>query len=689
MKDIKSSNIVKCIAYIVVPILVLIIMLYATSLILYINYEEDYDNYKDYSQTQRFADEYLYNIRRAVNITKNEKEIIEHNKNVQFKIMDSETNVQIEADSEENYDLEMSNNILNNKEAIQYNFYTIQNYDVLVISENGIIITNVEKTVETDTKDKIINYISSKKHFWMYDGTKLKTNIEKLSYDKVAYNGLDEIIKNSYQVYTALKYDNDDKFYGYDLMCNFVNKTYMQAPVVLFISSVLLVVVCIYIITSIGHKKETEEIYINSLDKIPYEIVFTVFACLMIGEIILLEMFAKMIVSLSSKMIVDSGISMSVLLGVVMYITIAITGVTTIRRIKAHYFFKNTIIYKLAKYVLNGLSKNINQTMKLALKYGLFILVTIVLLSWGIGSNFNLFWILILMAFWYYVFKKILEYVNDLDKIKQKISDMYNGDVDEILNENELKDELKQVAHELNDISSGLSNAIEEATKGERLKTELITNVSHDIKTPLTSIINYVDLMKQEKVRNPKIKEYLEILDKKSQRLKKLTEDLVEASKASSGNIKLTMETLNVKELIKQIDGEFEDKFNKKGLQIIESFSTEDTLIEADSRYMYRVLENMYVNISKYALENSRVYIDVIKTKETVQIALKNISQDKLNISVDELKERFIRGDSSRTTEGSGLGISIAESLTNLQKGKFDIYLDGDLFKVVIEFKAV
>ena len=195
--------------------------------------------------------------------------------------------------------------------------------------------------------------------------------------------------------------------------------------------------------------------------------------------------------------------------------------------------------------------------------------------------------------------------------------------------------------------------------KSERLKTELITNVSHDIKTPLTSIINYVDLMKQENIENEKVKEYLEILDNKSQRLKKLTEDLVEASKASSGNIKLNIEKLNVKELIKQVRGEFEDKFEQRGLEIIENLPEDEIYIEADSRYMFRVMENMYVNISKYALENSRVYIDIKKENDNVKIELKNISKDKLNITVDELMQRFVRGDSARTTEGSGLGLSL------------------------------
>ena len=245
---------------------------------------------------------------------------------------------------------------------------------------------------------------------------------------------------------------------------------------------------------------------------------------------------------------------------------------------------------------------------------------------------------------------------------------------------------MKNMASQINDIAGGLSNAIDEKLKSERLKTELITNVSHDIKTPLTSIINYVDLLKKEGMDGEKAKEYLDILDSKSQRLKKLTEDLVEASKASSGAIKLNMEKLNVNELIKQVSGEFEDKFKARKLEEIITFPENALYIKADSRYMYRVLENMYSNISKYAMEGTRVYTDIIEKDGRIIIQLKNVSKQKLNISADELMQRFVRGEASRNTEGSGLGLSIARSLTELQEGNFNIYLDGDLFKVTIEF---
>lgn len=226
--------------------------------------------------------------------------------------------------------------------------------------------------------------------------------------------------------------------------------------------------------------------------------------------------------------------------------------------------------------------------------------------------------------------------------------------------------------------------------KSEKMKAELITNVSHDIKTPLTSIINYVDLLKKEDIANEKANEYINILDNKSQRLKKLTEDLIEASKVSTGNVSLNLEKINIVELIKQAIGEFEDKFQNKNLQIIVNCQENEININADSRYMYRVVENLFSNIYKYALENSRVYIDIsIVDGTNVVIEIKNISKDKLNISADELMQRFVRGDRSRNTEGSGLGISIAQNLTELQNGIFELKLDGDLFKVKLTFNII
>lgn len=676
MDKLKNSNIVKMLCYSLAPMLVLIIILNACSLIYYAENESDFLNYNGYVESERFVDQYLANIQRAIQIAENEKEYIKKNSKTKTESVMYEDNTltltQVETDKE--------------RSEIQYNFYSIKNYDVLLISPDGEIITNVEKTINTDTREKIEKYILSKKYYWKYDKKDVETNIENMSYEKHYYDGIAYIIDSGYEVYTAVKDENNNEFYAFNMVYEFVSKTYETAPSIIIVSSILLIIICAYIIISIGHKDGVEEIYTNSLDKIPYEIVGFVSICLLTAEIFALGTFLAIINNITTKMMINTSIIGSICVGIIIYITLAITGVTTIRRIKAHIFWENTIVYKIMKFVLNGLFTDLSRTAKLVIQYGGFIWISVII---ALLARDTLIWILLLLAFWYYVFKKILNYNLQIDKIREQIKNMYNGNKGEKLNEEEFSKDLKQVAIELNDISGGLTNAIDEAMKSERLKTELITNVSHDIKTPLTSIINYVDLMKQEEIESEKVKEYLEVLDNKSQRLKKLTEDLVEASKASSGNIKLTMEKLNVKELVKQVSGEFEDKFEKRGLEIIEDLPEEDVFIEADSRYMFRVMENMYVNISKYALENSRVYIDIEKKGDTARISLKNISQDQLNISVDELMQRFVRGDSSRTTEGSGLGISIAKSLTELQKGKFNIYLDGDLFKVVIEFKAI
>ena len=243
------------------------------------------------------------------------------------------------------------------------------------------------------------------------------------------------------------------------------------------------------------------------------------------------------------------------------------------------------------------------------------------------------------------------------------------------------------MADYINHIGEGLDAAVENSLKNERMKTELITNVSHDIKTPLTSIINYIDLLKRENPEDPKIRGYLEVLENKAQRLKVLTEDVVEASKASTGNITLEMTELNFVELVNQVIGEFEEKFEERKLQMIVHFDEEEAIICADGRRLWRVLENVFGNTAKYAMESTRHYVDVSVNRPNVQLSLKNISAQPLNITADELTERFIRGDVSRNTEGSGLGLSIAKDLVQLQGRTMNLILDGDLFKVTIEFK--
>lgn len=244
----------------------------------------------------------------------------------------------------------------------------------------------------------------------------------------------------------------------------------------------------------------------------------------------------------------------------------------------------------------------------------------------------------------------------------------------------------RQMAAAVNDLGDGLRHALQEQMKSERMKADLITNVSHDLKTPLTSIINYVDLLKREELHNEKANEYLEVLDQKSQRLKQLTEDLVEASRASSGNVVLDIRRIDVKELLMQTSGEFVERFEARGLQLVENFPQNPQYVDADGRRLWRIIENLFRNVEKYAMPHTRVYLDLINDGKRVAFSLKNISENPLNIFPEELTERFTRGDESRSTEGSGLGLSIAKDLTEIQKGTFEIYLDGDLFKVMVSF---
>jgi signal transduction histidine kinase len=286
----------------------------------------------------------------------------------------------------------------------------------------------------------------------------------------------------------------------------------------------------------------------------------------------------------------------------------------------------------------------------------------------------------------YLVFHKMYRHAWETDQINQALLHISLGNTTYKIDINSFNGKERELAEHINHISTGLEAALQEKVRSERLKTDLITNVSHDIKTPLTSIINYVDLIKREGIKDEKILGYLEVLDQKSHRLKTLTEDLVEASKASSGNLKLEILNIDFVELIQQTNGEFEEKFAFRHLELVSNLPDEFIFIEADGRYLWRVLENLYNNAFKYAMEHSRVYVDISTEDDMVVFTMKNISETSLNIKAEELTERFVRGDVARTTEGSGLGISIAKSLTELQGGQFQLYIDGDLFKARVAF---
>ncbi len=460
------------------------------------------------------------------------------------------------------------------------------------------------------------------------------------------------------------------------------------------ISTMMTILILLYLSISIGHKNGVEGISTTDFDKIPLEIILGISVA--IFTIIMLMTFGGITpsdISLEVSLVVTAYFSI--------YIVIAIIFDTTVRRLKAKMFWKTTIIGKFFKIFekmftklenffkeLRGTSKFFDKTTKKFILDCIIAIVFAIIVLLIFHQNFIFTTLLETGIVIIFVFR-ILKAIADYDKIEEKLKEMYDGNNNETLDRNEFLPEFYQSVDYINDISNGFERAIQDRIKSERLKTELITNVSHDIKTPLTSIINYVDLLKKEDIKNEKANEYIEILDSKSQRLKKLIEDLVEASKVSTGNVKLKLEKINIIELLNQAIGEFEDKFEAKKLEIILDSKESEIYILADSRYMYRIIENLFSNISKYALENSRVYIDIIKKSNQVYIEMKNISKEKLNISAEELMQRFVRGDKSRTTEGSGLGISIAQNLTEIQKGVFNLKLDGDLFRVELIFNVL
>jgi len=365
-----------------------------------------------------------------------------------------------------------------------------------------------------------------------------------------------------------------------------------------------------------------------------------------------------------------------------------------IRRLRFGMLWRGSIghkIFRTIAKIFRSISRNKIVAVRTLIPYNMFLIFNLVgVLGLYITMRMEeVYFILCLVTLLivdilvgFYLFRR----ASEVNEIIDGITRIRSGDVNFVLESENLHGDNRDLAEAVNNIGEGIRKAVETSMKDERMKADLITNVSHDIKTPLTSIINYVALLKREKIQNEPIKSYIEILDAKTQRLKHLTDDLVEASKISSGNIVLENAQMDLNELIKQAVGEFSEKFEDCGLQAVVSECKGHATIYADSRRMWRVVENLFNNVCKYAMPQTRVYVDVQNINGKVEASIKNISQNALNIRPEELTERFIRGDISRTTEGSGLGLSIAKNLTELQGGELILFLDGDLFKATIVF---
>lgn len=449
-------------------------------------------------------------------------------------------------------------------------------------------------------------------------------------------------------------------------------------------SLVLTIALLVFLLSSAGHKEGEEKIHLTWFDRIPLDLLLFIWICLggitvAMGDVVYSQTEAI------------AFASMVVLCWVPLILVLLMSFAS---RVKAGTVFKNNVLYwlltkikKFLRWLWHGLCYLV-RSLPLYWKAGVF---------WAALSLLEMMFVLVsgsgeTLTFWFFeklvLTAVLILIVINMRRLQEGAKRIAAGEVDYTIDLTHMIGDFKAHGEDLNCIRDGLQTAVDERVKSERMKAELITNVSHDIKTPLTSIVNYVDLLKKEELGSDTAREYVAVLERQAQRLKKLTEDVVEASKASTGSIPVNLERTDLNVLLSQAAGEFTDRFAEQKLELRFSASQEQTYVMADGRLLWRVFSNLMSNVGKYALEGTRVYLSIDVQRGRAVISLKNISRYPLNVSGEELMERFVRGDKSRTSEGSGLGLSIARSLTELQGGVFDITVDGDLFKVTISFET-
>ena len=451
----------------------------------------------------------------------------------------------------------------------------------------------------------------------------------------------------------------------------------ISARYLLIALAILLLAVClflfIFLLCAMGHKEGVDGIYQCWLNKIPLDLFLA----------LLVLLFFAWATFLSDIWYIDFWYYILLAFGAA---ALALTLLLSVAgRAKAPGFFRNTVIYKLFLLIFRTLGRipMVWGTMLIWVCWCFVDLYFTFSNSYYYDSLLPAFWV-ISRAVLTIVILYLASSLRLLQKEGQAIADGqtdYKGKpIPRWL------PALKKHEENLQSIQSGIQKAVDEQTRAERMKTELITNVSHDIKTPLTSIVNYVDLLEKEDIQPEKAKEYVDVLNRQAARLKKLTEDLVEASKASSGSLPVHLVPTDVNVLLSQLAGDYMEKLEDAQLEPIFRPAPSQPVIQADGQLLSRVLGNLFSNICKYAMPGTRVYFESAADENTVSLTFKNISKYELNIPAEELMARFVRGDRSRHTEGSGLGLSIAQSLTELQGGTFRLEIDGDLFKAVVTF---
>ena len=549
------------------------------------------------------------------------------------------------------------------------------------------------------TKTKDYEYVY--KTYWDYD---IATGTYTEKYDCGHYQ---DIILTYYVKSELSAYDH----FAMSYRLKYMTQIFDAALPVFVVSCVIILITFAYLVWAAGHKKDVEGIAVSGFDKLPYDLILILYG---MAGIFGLFLIGENGYSLRSTIVLSIPLCIVVMLFPVLLNTTAV-------RFKVGSVLKNTVTVKVLKWIwkctkkLFGKCKSLfgylRENMNIVWKWVLSFVALGIFEFFLCMAFSDMESVVMLMMLDFLIIGTVLVIAGiNMNKLKEGAKKIAAGNVGYKLDTDHMLWEFKKHGETLNSINDGISVAVNERLKSEHMQTELITNVTHDIKTPLTSIISYVDLLSKEELNNEKADEYVEVLSRQSERLKKLIEDLIEASKATTGNLKVEFSDVDVKVLLEQSLGEFSDKLDAKGLKPVVNFHTNDTVVRADGKHLWRVFDNLINNISKYAQDNTRVYVDVERvatdesiagmsldhivrnnyagnTTDVLKVSFKNISKEELNISGEELMERFVRGDKSRNTEGNGLGLSIAKSLMKLQDGDLEIIVDGDLFKVVLILK--
>ena len=539
------------------------------------------------------------------------------------------------------------------------------------------VYTNAERYQKGSEKE-ILSYVKEHGVYCIYDNEVLSVDAEKLELTVTELYGYAEKYGMSGSDNYVLAVAIDTEYPAEDVLYTGYERYQSLQPIAWLALMIGVIGIVGYFITIIiltvkaGIDPDLEGIQLNWFDQWKTEI----------GAVVILGLAALGLVPLY---ILDGYFSFLTREGIIGFVSLGENCVflaawlSLMRRAKAKTIWTNSFSCAIAEILKGSFANARRSTKVLALFIGYCVVNTFLRGIPGVGF-------MLMLVFNVVVAGKLLKEGNQDQKLLDGMKKLEEGELNFQYEVEEFDGFRKEFAQTLNGVNEVFINSVVESMKNERMQTDLITNVSHDIKTPLTSIINYVDLLKRENIDNERAKGYIEVLEQKSMRLKHLTEDLVEASKISSGNIKLELMQIHMQEMIYQAGGEFTDKFEARGLKLIENLPQEPLYIRADGRRLWRVLENLFNNVAKYAMPQTRVYVDLMDLGTEIKFSIKNISEQRLNIEAKDLTERFIRGDISRSTEGSGLGLSIAKNLTELQGGKFYIYLDGDLFRVTITF---